>query len=225
MASEAPRSASTAASCAAASSREFVASATPTEVPALQAWFEDELLALPQAQAPWLEHAVEAFERQLGLEQRMPAEGHGTDGDAGKLAVARALAPGTDAAEAAGMQRIVSERLEARLAKRWGARHVQSRVAQVSEIEAQVADARANLAAGHAALEGRLAARLWIAPARALRWLHRFHGTGAMLEQFALRLAAARAGFAALPVDAAAADEPAPPPVPLEPAGVEAVAA
>jgi MoxR-like ATPase len=204
----------------------FVASAAPAEVPALQAWFEGQVLALPEPAAPWLERAVEAFEKQLGLEQRMPAEAAGGDDSAGKLALARAIGLGEGGADdGAGMQRIVSERLEARLAKRWGAVHVQARVAQVAEIESQVADAcRAARAAGDE-LAAALAPRLWVPLGLAQRWQARHGATQALLEGFAARLAAVRAGFAALPVDEAI-EGAAPAPVPLAPIeATEAVAA
>jgi len=218
----------------------YVASASPADVPALQQWFEDEVLALPRPAAPWLERAVTAFERQLDLEQRMPAEGGGAsgmggaaaegDGDSGKLALARTIGRGEaedsgfgaggarhDAGQ--GMQRIVSERLEARMAKRWGRQHVRARVAQVSEIEARVVEARDAAAAARAAFAAALSQRLWLAPEVAARWLARHDAVVARLAEFAARLAAARAGFAALPVDATldpALDSEPPAPVPIE---------
>jgi len=197
----------------------YVASTLPAEVPALQAWFEDELLALPRPEAPWLLRAVEAFEKQLGLEQRLPADGAGQDDTAGKLALARAIGLGEhdDAASGAGagsggaMQRIVSERLEARLAKRWGQRHVQARVAQVGEIEGQVAAALDAARAARGALAEAARQRLWIPPSMLGRWLARHDAAVALLDDFATRLAALRAGFAALPVEAGVEGEvPAP---------------
>ncbi|MBL8340637.1 MAG: AAA family ATPase [Rubrivivax sp.] len=200
----------------------FVASAAPADVGPLRAWFEDQVLALPGPAAPWLERAVEAFEKQLGLEQRMPAEGAGAaDDSAGKLGVARTIGLGEGVADqwgnaGAGMQRILSERLEARLAKRWGAVHVQARVAQVTEIEAQVAQARGAALAASDALAAALAQRLWVPGSLARRWQARHHAALQMLESFAVRLAMVRAGFAALPVDEAV-DSETPAPVPLEP--------
>jgi MoxR-like ATPase len=198
----------------------FVASPTPAEVPALEAWFEDEVLASPPAKAPWLERAVEAFDKQLGIEQRMPAEatsgdGSGDAGDgAGKLALARAIGAGEGSDEdrrGAGMQRIVSERLEARLAKRWSPVHVAARVAQVADIEARVARLARQVQSAQEALAEALADRVWIPRATAQRWLARYAAAQAWLGETAARLAASRAGFAALPVDeGAAAEMPAP---------------
>jgi MoxR-like ATPase len=197
----------------------YVASAAPTDVPALEAWFVDHGAGVPAPHAPWLTRAVEAFEKQLGIEERLPAEGAGGGDDAaGKLAVARAVGPGADGGDAPredpALQRIVSARLEARLRRRFGALHVRSRVAQVGEIEAQVAEARAEVAASLGALRAALAPRLWMPPALRAALCTRHEQTLALLDHFAARLATARAGFAALPVDAAR-DEPAPAPIEL----------
>ncbi|MBI5717712.1 MAG: AAA family ATPase [Burkholderiales bacterium] len=213
----------------------YVASAAPADVPALMGWFEDHVLAAPPAAAAWLERAVAAFEKQLGIEQQMPAEDDGAGGPggdaAGKLALARAIglsqspqapAPGE---AGGGIQRIVSqrleERLEARLHKRWGALHVQARVAQVAEIEAQVAQAEAEVRSARGALAAATATRLWMPPVLLQRWLGRYDAVLALLAHFAARLRDARQGFAALPVDEAAADE-APAPVAFEPAEASA---
>jgi MoxR-like ATPase len=207
-----------------------VASATPADVPALQAWFEDDVLALPAATAPWLERAVQAFEKQLDLEQRMPAEDlRGDDEGAGKLALARAIGLG-EAGSGSGestagpaMQRIVSERVEKKNRRRWGALHVQARVAQVSEIQAQVGQAQAAADAARIALEDLLAGRLWIPPATVARWRGRHHALQALLADFAGRLATVWQGFAALPVDERD-DRGAPAPVPVEAAAESTVA-
>lgn len=197
----------------------YVASPSPADVPALAAWFEEHVLEAPPATAPWLERAVAAFEKQLGIEERMPAEGGDSAEDgAGKLALARAIGlaradagDGDTATAGGGMQRIVSERLEARLRKRWGARHVQARVGQVREIEAQVAAALAQAEAARADLLAATQARLWLPAPLVQRWLGRHDAVIDLLSTFAARLQAARAGFAGLPVDEhIAGDDPAP---------------
>ena len=195
----------------------YVASAAPADVAPLSAWFEDQVLGAPPAGAPWLERAVSAFERQLGIEEQMPAFDGDGDSEAGKLALARAIglgegeAPGT---EGGAMPRIVSQHLEDRLRKRWGALHVRSRVAQVAEIEAQVAAALAEVQAAADALAARCAPRLWLPPSRVQRWSARYAAASAQLAGWAVRLAAARTGFAALPIDEGDAGA-APAPVPL----------
>jgi len=195
----------------------YVAAAEPASVPALQAWFDSQVLALPAAEAPWLERAVQAFEQQLGIEQSARDEA-GDDG-AGKLALARAIGLGSGDAEP-GMQRIVSARLEAQLHRRYSAVHIQARVEQVAEVEAQVAAARRETADRAAAQSAALAGRLWLPPELRRQLDARYAGARALLDGLAGRLAEARAGFAALPLDTAAAggSAGAPAPVVLEPA-------
>jgi MoxR-like ATPase len=195
----------------------YVAAAEPQAVPALQAWFTDDALALPPAEAPWLERAVQAFERQLGIEQSANDEG-GDDG-AGKLALLRAIGRGDGADDAApGMQRIVSERLEARLRRRFSPVHVQARIDQMAEVQAQVAAARAAAAADADAQTRALAGRVWLPPTLRARLDDAWAQAIARLDQFALRLQAARDGFVALPLKDAEPAEAPPPPVALEPA-------
>jgi MoxR-like ATPase len=195
----------------------YVASAKPESVPALQAWVADTLLALPPATAPWLERAVQAFEQQLSIEQQLPADdGGGGDDTAGKLALARTLGGADDDAAGSGMARIVSARLEERTRRRFSPVHIEARVAQVAEVQAQVADARAALAARADAQARALAGRLWLPPSLAAQETDAHARALAWLDDVAARLAANRAGFAALPCDATARDADAPAPVVLE---------
>ena len=187
----------------------YVAAARPEAVPALQAWVDDAVFTLPPAQAPWLDRAVQAFEQQLSVERQMP----GQDGDdaAGKLALARAL--GATDSDGGGMARIVSARLEARLARRWSPVHIAARVAQVAQVQAQVADAHARVSQHAAAQAQALASRVWLPPSLVAR-VAGTHGQALQwLDAMAARLADVHAGFAALPVDDAA--EQAQPPAPV----------
>jgi MoxR-like ATPase len=193
----------------------YVASAKPESVPALQRWVVDELLALPAETAPWLERAVQAFEQQLSIEQQLPADESGHDDTAGKLALARSLGADDDAA-GGGIARFVSARLEERLRRRFSPVHIEARVAQVAEVEAQVADARAALAARADAQARTLAGRLWLPPSLAAQSAEAHARALAWLDDAAARLADTRAGFAALPCDATARDATAPAPVALE---------
>jgi MoxR-like ATPase len=196
----------------------YVAAAEPQAVPALQAWFTADALALPPAEAPWLERAVQAFERQLGIEQSLTDDG--ADDAAGKLALLRAIGRGEgddDDAEP-GMQRWVSERLEARLRRHFSPVHVQARVAQVAEVEAQVAAARTATAAQADALARALASRVWLPPALRAQLDGAFAQAIELLDRFGLRLKATREGFAELPLKDGDAAEPPPSPVALEPA-------
>lgn len=196
----------------------FVAAAEPAAVPALQAWFEQDALALPPAEAPWLERAVQAFEQQLGIEQSAPDEG-GDDG-AGKLALMRSIGRGAALDEAApGMQRIVSERVEARLRRRFSPVHVQARLAQVAEIEAQVAEAREQIDTRRRAQAKALHGRLWMPPPLVERLDQAYARSLGLLDGLAARLAAVRTGFAELPIEDAAIDAERPAPVALETEG------
>jgi MoxR-like ATPase len=191
----------------------YVAPANPQAVPQVQQWFETELMQLPPAQAPWLEHALKAFEKQLELEQRAPPEdaAAGDDG-AGKLALARAIGRGdgdggdADAARDA-MPRLVSERLQASLRRRWSSVHIAARVAQVAQIAEQVAQAQAGVAARAQTLERTLAARVWMPPPLRQRLQGAFTAALQMLAEQGARLAALQRGFEALPLDDAARGE------------------
>jgi MoxR-like ATPase len=188
----------------------YVASPRPEDVAALQAWFVDTCLDAPPVVAPWLERAVQAFEQQARLEHQAPPE----DGDdtAGKLALARAIGRRDDGGGTEpGMQRIVSgrleERLEAQLRRRYSPVHVDARIAQVAEIESDVAAARAEVVAARGVLASRLENRLWIPASMRDAWLARHDAADLLLAGLAERLAESRASFAALPRDDALAAE------------------
>lgn len=188
----------------------YVASHQPADVQALQQWFDDEVLELPPANAPWLERAVQAFEKQLEIEQSVPQE----DGDdaAGKLAIARAIGGGSAAraeetvggARSAAAPRIlprrVEEHLEAQRRRRFSPIHVHTRVAQVDEVLQQVIQARADTAEREADLARRLAPRLWMPSDLRGRIAGAFREALGFLDAQAARLAAVRAGFEALPL-------------------------
>jgi MoxR-like ATPase len=179
----------------------YVASAQPRDLPLLQHWFVDEALQAPPKAAPWLERAVQSFEKQLGIEQQSPAEGSsGPDDGAGKLALARAIGLHAQDDAEPGLQRIVSGRLEERLRKRWGQCHIAARVAQVAQIEADLAGWTGELEALRDALSQRLSTRLWMPHDLKAQVLERHERALAQLAGWAGRLAAAREGFALLPV-------------------------
>jgi MoxR-like ATPase len=191
----------------------YVASAQPESVPALQQWFEQELLATPAHEAPWLERAVQAFEKQLTIEESAPAEDD--DDAAGKLALARAIGKSDSFSERdddaqPNAQRIVSARLEEKRRRRWSPVHIRCRALQVSEIEAQVAASRAEVLAQAQAQASALAARVWMPPTLCAHLANAHARALRMLDGLAARLAATRAGFAALPCDERATAAPAP---------------
>jgi len=200
----------------------YVFSPTPEEVPALQDWFTDTALQLPPPQAPWLEHAVQAFEQQLALEVRADAEdpslgsaGAGTEGlpgdGAGKLALARAIGVAdpnagdtgcaSGAQAAAAMPRLFSERLQAQLRRHYSPVHIAARLAQIDEIAAPLQAQRAAFAGSLASLQAALQGRLWMPPAQSASLLQRQEAALELVGSLLARLAATRAGFAALPCD------------------------
>ena len=185
----------------------YVAAARPDDVPRIAQWYEAELLQAVPQEAPWLTRAVEAFEQQLEIETTAPPLDD--DGAAGKLALARAIGGGES--DASAPLRIVSQRLEAALRRRYSSVHIAARLAQLDEVLAQVQRERAEAAERRAALGRQLAPRLWLPVALAERWQAAHARSLAVLSALQQRLERCRAGFAALPLDPQlAADEPAP---------------
>lgn len=202
-----------------------VAGGQATEAERLAAWFVDELMQAAPQDAPWLDRAVQAFERQLDLEQSHRDDAD-ADNAAGKLALARAIGlgaePGDTAGAAApgdnGMLRLASVQLEAHLRRRYSTAHIAARVAQVDEVLAQAQTGLAQVQAQLATLAQALAPRLWLPPALAAQLQAGPAHTQAVLAAQVRRLQLLRQGFAALPVDEQAAGS-APPAVVLEAPG------
>jgi len=193
----------------------YVASPTPDWVPRIATWFEADLLQAVPQQAPWLTRAVEAFEKQLQIEETAPAdEGGEADSGAGKLALARTLSS-NDESEA-GMLRLMSATLEASLRRRYSTVHVAARLAQLDEVLQRASLAFEVVGQRQAALQAALAPRLWMPPDLQQR-LQAAHGqTLALLEGLRSRLQQARDGFAALPLEETTARIEAPTPVAFE---------
>lgn len=176
----------------------------PAQVSLLARWVEDEWLGAKPVEAPWLTRAVEAFEHQLDLETTP----HQDDGEAGKLALARAIAGPGDGSE---MTRLVSSTLEARLRPHYGPLHIAARVAQVDELLARAAGFLQPLHERAAALQASLPKAPWLPPALKSRVDQAQRASLATVGALVERLQAVRSGFAALPVDATlAATAPAP---------------
>ncbi len=186
----------------------YVLAHEPAQQPALTDWFVDRVADAAPHDLPWLARAVEAFERQLEIERSLPAD-EGDDA-AGKIALARAIG----GAQPDGMLRIVADALEQRLRRRFSPVHVDARCAQVDAVAADARRARDEAQSRLAALQARLAGRLWLPPTLADRLRQGPTVTLAHAQALLERLAAARDGFAALPLDPGLAGE-APAPVAL----------
>ena len=176
----------------------------PQQVPALQAWFLDEVLAAPVLEAAWLTRAVEAFEKQFEIESQVRQE----DGDAGKLALARSI--GMTQTEG-GMTRLVSVTLEERVRKHYSALHVAARAAQVDDVAAPALAQLRTLQTHAADVLGALAASVWVPPPLRQQVHARLDASLRTLAALVARLQGVGVAFASLPVDAALQGEaPAP---------------
>jgi MoxR-like ATPase len=175
----------------------YVVSHDADAVPRVAAWVAEAVVQAAPQDAPWLTRAAEAFEKQLDIEQQLPAE-DGDDDTAGKLALARTL---TDQSGSGGMTRIVSAALEEKMRRRFSPVHVAARVAQVDEVLGRAEAARAPVQAAYDALQARVAGRLWLPPELADAWLGAHRHTLSVLDKLLGRLQRCRAGFAALPIE------------------------
>ena len=150
--------------------------------------------AIPIYQLPdyidGLERAVTAFEQQLDVERRAPADAQ--DDSAGKLALARAIAGPSSENE---LVRITSERAH----RRYGERHVRARVAQVAEVQGRVTTVQTEVHGIATAVLEPARAHGWLPPS----WLARIEALHAkrraQIDALASRLAELQQGFASLP--------------------------
>jgi MoxR-like ATPase len=170
---------------------------------ALRDWFVNEAMHAPPTQWPGLERAVQAFEQQLDIERRLPnATQDGAQGDtAGKMAVARNVGGAQD--DGAGMLRLRSATLEAKLHRHFSPVHIQARVAQVDELLAPLPAQREAWADALTTLCSQTQAHPWLPPSLRDELLQRHQRAVEGLSLLIHRLQETRSGFAALPVDAA----------------------
>jgi MoxR-like ATPase len=176
----------------------YIAAARPDDVTRIAQWYEAEVLQAVVQEAPWLTRAVEAFEQQLEIEMAAPPVDD--DGAAGKLALARSIGIGEGGSEN-GPLRIVSQRLEAALRRRYSSVHVAARLAQLDEVLDQVRREHARATERSHALRAALSGRLWLPPVLAARWHGAHERSESVLAALEQRLVQARAGYAALPID------------------------
>lgn len=168
----------------------FTLAADPDQVPGWIDWF---LHTVAQTEPPaidGLERAAQAFEQQLDIERRAPADAQ--DDSAGKLALARAIAGPTSESE---LVRITSERAH----RRYGALHIRARVAQVTEVQQRVSVVQAEVHARADTVLAQAGTHGWLPPS----WRERIEAAHARhlarVDALAARLAELLAGFASLP--------------------------
>lgn len=183
----------------------FVLATLPAQVKAMSDGFMQGVARAVPLDAQWLMRAIEAFEKQLDIEQSAPL--NAGDDSAGKLALARAMA-GPDADQ--GLVRMVSDRAR----RRYSPLHVEARLTQVAEMRERAQAALQTAQAVGRAAVANAQDHLWLPPQwqRQIVSVHQGNETG--LHELLDRLDALRQGFEALPVDPALAG-PAPDPMPV----------
>lgn len=175
----------------------FVLPQRPDEAATWTADFFTDVAQAEPLDTTGLQTAVDAFEGQLDIERRTPADG--PDDSAGKLALAQALAGPSGDSE---MVRLVSDRAR----KRYSALHVSSRVAQLDDLCAQLDALCESVTAQAEAATGAAQAHPWLPPSWRAH-IVTVHGQRCA-QALALQRQAhgVRAGFAALPVDPASTE-------------------
>ncbi len=176
----------------------------PEQLAPLQTWLMDHVLQTPPPQAPWLTRAVEAFEKQLDIEHQLQQE----DGDAGKIALARTISETSADTHEGGMPRLLNATLEAKLRQRFSPLHVQARVAQVDEVLSPLLAPLQSLRDNAARMHAACAEHLWLPPSLSAQINARHQTAVQSLATLVSRLQAARAGFAAQPIDPALSHDP-----------------
>ncbi len=168
----------------------FTLAADPDQVPGWTDWFLRTVARTTPLAVDGLDRAAQAFEQQLDIERRAPADAQ--DDSAGKLALARAIAGPTSESE---LVRITSERAH----RRYGERHVRARVAQVAEVRQRVETLQTEVHATAREVSAQALGHGWLPPS----WLEQIKAVHtqrcAMVDGLALRLNELQQGFAALP--------------------------
>jgi MoxR-like ATPase len=168
----------------------FTLASDPAEVPGWVDWFLVTVAHTTPLVIDGLERATEAFEQQLDIERRAPTDVQ--DGDAGKLALARAMAGPVNESE---LVRITSERAR----RRYSERHVGARLEQLAELQLRVGAVQAVTQAKGALVLDEARAHAWLPPS----WLRRIETAHthrcAQIDTLVTRLAAVHEGFFSLP--------------------------
>lgn len=168
----------------------FTLAADPDQVPGWTDWFLQTVARATPLAIDGLERAVAAFEQQLDVERRAPADAQ--DDSAGKLALARAIAGPSSESE---LVRITNERAH----RRYGALHIRARVAQVAEVQQRLGAVQDEVHATAGVVLAQARAHGWLPPS----WMARIEAVHtqrcAQVDALAARLTELHEGFAALP--------------------------
>ncbi|MDP1687144.1 AAA family ATPase [Hydrogenophaga sp.] len=180
----------------------FVLAADPAHGPGWTDFFMQRVAQTAPLPLDGLERAVTAFEQQLDIERRAPADAQ--DDSAGKVALAKSIA-GPTAGENE-MVRITSERAQ----RRYSPVHIEARVAQTDELLSSLDRLHGELVNTAQSVLGPARSHDWLPPS----WLARIEavhlGRCESVAELLAQLQHTRNGFAALPVDEALEDRPAP---------------
>lgn len=180
----------------------FVLAADPVQVPGWTDFFMNRVALTAPLPLDGLERAVMAFEQQLDIERRAPADAQ--DDSAGKVALAKSIA-GPTAGENE-MVRITSDRAQ----RRYSPVHIEARVAQTGELLGRLSELHAELTAAAETVLGAARAHDWLPPS----WLAQIEavhlGRCTSVALLLAQLQTTRQGFAGLPVDETTVDRPAP---------------
>jgi MoxR-like ATPase len=164
--------------------------ADPEQVPGWTDWFLQTVAQATELAIEGLERAAQAFEQQLDIERRAPADVQ--DDSAGKLALARAIAGPSNESE---LVRITSERAH----RRYGERHVRARVAQVAEVRERVNTLQTEVHATALAVMTEAQGHAWLPPSWRLQIQAIHRRRCDQVDQLAARLDALQPGFESLP--------------------------
>ena len=176
----------------------------PAQAPGWTDWFLQAVAQASDLAIEGLERAAQAFEQQLDIEQRAPADVQ--DDSAGKLALARAIAGPSSESE---LVRIASERAH----RRYGELHVRARVAQVAEVRQRVDTLQASVHATARAVMAQADGHVWLPPSWRARIEAIHHRRCDQVDRLAARFDELQRGFASLPRLAEDRSEAVPPPV------------
>ncbi|GAA6143493.1 AAA family ATPase [Hydrogenophaga sp. 5NK40-0174] len=169
----------------------FVLSQDAHQVNAWTEWFMTEVAALKPIETTGLERAAQAFEQQLDVEQRAPADSQ--DDSAGKLALARAISgPGGSESE---LVRITSDLAH----KRYGDLHVRTRVLQMADVINRAESVMALVEDTMDVTLGAMAAHYWLPSSWRERIEANHRARAAQVRHLRDRLLVTQASFAGLP--------------------------